>query len=80
MSVIKTALSELKRGEKAIIDSFSDDELSLKLFEMGCIPGEQVEMLRIAPMGDPVAVSIAGYVLSLRKDEAITVNVSRLTP
>lgn len=68
-------LSELRPGQMGIIDSFTDYELSLKLLEMGCIPGEIVEVLRIAPFGDPLAISISGYILSLRKDEAITVRV-----
>ena len=43
-------LSELKKGQKGIIDSFTDYELSLKLLEMGCIPGEIIEVIRIAPL------------------------------
>ncbi len=68
-------LSQLKRGQPGIIDSFTDYELSLKLLEMGCIPGEQIEVIRIAPLGDPIAVSVSGYMLSLRKEEAATVRV-----
>ena len=68
-------LSGLKLGQKGIIESFTDYELSLKLLEMGCIPGEIIEVIRIAPFGDPIAISISGYVLSLRKDEAATVKV-----
>ncbi len=68
-------LSELKKGQKAIIDSFTDYELSLKLLEMGCIPGELIEVIRIAPLGDPIAISVAGYMLSLRIAEAATVRV-----
>ncbi|MFM8431239.1 MAG: ferrous iron transport protein A [Bacteroidota bacterium] len=68
-------LSSLKKGQKAVVDHFTDDEISLKLLEMGCVPGEEIEMLRIAPMGDPVAIRIAGYMLSLRKDEARYVHV-----
>ena len=69
------ALSSLKKGQKAIVDHFTDDEISLKLLEMGCVPGEEVEMLRIAPMGDPIAIRVSGYMLSLRKDEARFVHV-----
>jgi len=58
-----------------MIDSFTDYELSLKLLEMGCIPGELIEVIRIAPLGDPIAVSISGYMLSLRKDEAETIRI-----
>ena len=68
-------LSELKLGQKGVIDSFTDYELSLKLLEMGCIPGEEVELIRIAPFGDPFAISVSGYILSLRKDEAATVKL-----
>ena len=68
-------LSELKRGQEALIDSFTDYELSLKLLEMGCIPGEMVKVTRIAPLGDPVAIWVSGYQLSLRKAEAATIRV-----
>jgi ferrous iron transport protein A len=68
-------LSELKRGQKAIIDSFTDDETSLKLLEMGCIPGEEIEVVRIAPLGDPIAIMVSGYQLSLRREEASVLKV-----
>ena len=68
-------LSELRKGQNGIIDSFTDYELSLKLLEMGCIPGEKIEVIRVAPLGDPIAISITGYMLGLRKDEAATVRV-----
>lgn len=71
-------LSELKTGQRAVIESFTDYELSLKLLEMGCIPGETIEMSRIAPLGDPIAISVSGYQLSLRKSEAATVRVRRI--
>ena len=70
-------LSELRRGDKAIIDSFTDYEASLKLLEMGCIPGEQIEVMRIAPLGDPIAIFVAGYLLSMRRDEAAVVVVKK---
>jgi ferrous iron transport protein A len=75
MAVNVRYLSQLKRGQKAIIDSFTDYDLSLKLLEMGCIPGEVVEVIRIAPLGDPIAVAVSGYVLTVRKDEAATILV-----
>jgi ferrous iron transport protein A len=78
MSVELHYLSELRLRQKGIIDSFTDYELSLKLLEMGCIPGEIVEVIRIAPFGDPLAISVSGYILSLRKNEAATVKVRKL--
>ena len=63
-------LSELKMGQSGVIHSFENDEIFLKLMEMGCIPGEAITVEQIAPLGDPISISVAGYQLSLRKDEA----------
>ncbi|MGB2458434.1 MAG: FeoA family protein [Flavobacteriales bacterium] len=71
-------LSELKLGTKAVVDSFSDKELALKLMEMGCLPGEKIHIERKAPLGDPIAISISGYVLSMRKAEAETILVNEI--
>jgi ferrous iron transport protein A len=46
-------LSELEAGEKGIIHSFEKDELYIKLLEMGCVPGEPVKVVQVAPLGDP---------------------------
>jgi ferrous iron transport protein A len=63
-------LSELSPGRKGIIHSFEKDELTIKLMEMGCVPGEQVKVEQIAPLGDPISISVSGYMLSLRLSEA----------
>jgi ferrous iron transport protein A len=63
-------LSEVKIGTQAIIRSFKSDDLFLKLMEMGCIPGEKVTIEQVAPLRDPISISVAGYTLSLRLDEA----------
>lgn len=63
-------LSELPYKQKAIIKSFGDTELFVKLLEMGIIPEEEIAVELTAPLGDPIAVSVAGYQLSLRKEEA----------
>lgn len=63
-------LSELQVGGIAIIREFEGDEIFLKLMEMGCIPGEVVFVDQKAPFGDPISITVAGYRLSLRLDEA----------
>ncbi len=68
-------LAGMKKGQKGVIDSFTDFDLSLKLLEMGCVPGETIEVIRIAPLGDPIAISVSGYILGLRKSEAQTIRV-----
>ncbi|MEO5569721.1 MAG: FeoA family protein [Bacteroidia bacterium] len=71
-------LSQLKAGQCCIIESFTDEFLKLKLMEMGCIPGEMVQVVRLAPMGDPIAITVANYILSMRKEEADTVIVKMI--
>lgn len=68
-------LSELKTGAVARILSFEDNELFLKLMEMGCVPGERIKVDQVAPLGDPISVSVSGYHLSLRLNEAQTIFV-----
>lgn len=70
-------LSELRSGERATINSFESSELELKLMEMGCIPGEELVVEQIAPLGDPISIRIAGYSLSLRKNEANQILVDK---
>ncbi len=69
-------LSELKTGQKAIIENFSDEELSLRFLEMGCVPGEEILLERIAPLGDPLAIRVSGYSLCLRFSEAESILVT----
>ena len=69
-------LSEIEIGKKVIIKHFENDELFLKLMEMGCIPGEYIRVEQIAPLGDPISISVAGYQLSLRMDEAESILIT----
>jgi ferrous iron transport protein A len=63
-------LSQLSPGTTAKIHSIADNELLLKLMEMGCVPGEVIRLDQRAPWGDPISVTVAGYNLSLRLNEA----------
>lgn len=71
-------LSELPAGTKATILSFEDNDLFLKLMEMGCVPGELVKVDQIAPLGDPISIVVAGYNLSLRLNEAENIFVEEI--
>ncbi len=68
-------LSQLKLGEKGIIAGFHDSNLALKLLEMGCLPGTEIQLTAIAPLGDPICLQVGGYTLSLRLDEAAVVEL-----
>ncbi|MDF2449159.1 MAG: Fe2+ transport system protein [Bacteroidota bacterium] len=72
-------LDTLIQGQMATIIDFTDDFLSLKFIEMGCLPGEKIRLANIAPLGDPIAIEVSGYLLSLRKQEAATI-VVKLIP
>ena len=73
---IHKKLSEIKKGESAVIESFTDDLMKLKLMEMGCLPGEVITVDRFAPLGDPMAVRVGNATISIRMDEAENVLVS----
>ena len=64
------SVAGLLPGERGIVKRFNDDYVSLKLMEMGVLPGTEVEMKFCAPLGDPICIHVAGYDLSLRIEEA----------
>ncbi len=70
------SLSELRPGESGCITAIlGQDHLCQRLMEMGLLEGEQVEMVTVAPLGDPIEIRIGGYLLSLRRSEAARVIV-----
>ena len=71
-------LSELAIGHKAVIHSFEKDEIFIKLMEMGCVPGEMVKVIQIAPLGDPISIAVSGYNLSLRLNEANSIFIEEV--
>ena len=65
------ALSTLSVGQKALVVAFSfDTEKGERIQQMGLSPGEQLEVMRVYPSGDPVEIKIRGYFVSLQKQEA----------
>ena len=69
------SVASLKPGEKGTVNNFKDEYLSLKLLEMGVLPGTEVEMKFAAPFGDPICIKVSGYDLSLRLEEASTISI-----
>ncbi|MEE9311682.1 MAG: ferrous iron transport protein A [Planctomycetota bacterium] len=71
-----TNLSEISVGSSALVTNVSGDAvLQQRILEMGILPGQQVTVLRTAPLGDPIEVEVMGYSLSLRKSEAAYIEV-----
>jgi Fe2+ transport system protein FeoA len=75
------SLNALAPGDKARITGFDlPPENRGRLFEMGLTMGAEVELVRFAPMGDPIDIKVRGYHLSLRKREAAGIRVARSCP
>ena len=71
-------LADLKPGDSArVLDFAGDDVVIQRLLEMGLTDGEVVEVVRFAPMGDPMELKVRGYHLSIRKRDAACVLVER---
>jgi ferrous iron transport protein A len=72
-------LSDLRPGQAGRIDAVAaGDAVGQRLLEMGLLEGETVEVIRYAPLGDPVEVRLNDYCLSLRRSEAARVTVTPL--
>ena len=74
------ALSSMSLGQKALIVAFSyDTDQGEQVQKMGLVPGEQLEIMRVPPQGDPIEIKIRGYFVSLRKQEADRIMVKPLS-
>ena len=70
-----TTLDVLKKSQKGTIVAINSDNVPLKLIEMGCLPGNVVEVLQIAPLTDPIYIKVSDSFLSIRKDLAKQIQV-----
>lgn len=68
-------LNYLKKSQKGIIKSMNLDEVPLKLIEMGCLPGNEIEVLQIAPLQDPIYLKVNDSFISIRKELAQQIEV-----
>lgn len=76
---MRQTIASLKKGDKAVIRDFDVEAIPLKLLEMGCLPGNLVEVLQIAPLGDPLYLNINGSHLAIRLETAREIEVDPLT-
>ena len=72
-------LKDSSAGMVVRIDSVGDSKLKNRLMTMGLIPGTHVEILRSAPMGDPIAIRLRSYNLAMRKDDAEQIQVTQIS-
>ncbi len=72
---MKVSLAQLQRGQKGIIQDFNIDLIPLKLLEMGCLPGNEVQLLQVAPFGDPLYLNVNDSFLAIRLETANAIEV-----
>jgi Fe2+ transport system protein FeoA len=71
-----STLDQLHVGQRCRVEGLQgDDVLVQRLLEMGLLDGEEVEVINIAPLGDPIEIRLRDYRLSLRRREAARVSV-----
>tara|TARA_R110002049_G_scaffold309094_1_gene516819 strand:+ start:12230 stop:12457 length:228 start_codon:yes stop_codon:yes gene_type:complete len=75
---LQNTLAHLKRGERGVITDVSSIHIPLKLLEMGCLPGNYVELVQLAPFKDPMYLNINGTHLAIRKETAMHVLIEKL--
>jgi len=68
-------IATLLIGERGIISEESLGDIPLKLLEMGCLPGSDVELLQIAPLSDPLYICVNGSHLAIRKEMAAQIKI-----
>lgn len=68
-------LSTIAPGNQVRVVAIAESALKSKLMEMGIVKGKEITVLFRAPLGDPIAIDVKGYVLSLRLEEAALIEV-----
>ncbi|MCF8274568.1 MAG: ferrous iron transport protein A [Flavobacteriaceae bacterium] len=74
---MENTLANIKKGERCIITDVSSIHIPLKLLEMGCLPGNYVELVQVAPFHDPMYLNINGTHLAIRKETAMHILIKR---
>lgn len=67
---MQTSIADLKIGQKGIISDLNIEEIPLKLLEMGCLPGNTVELIQIAPFGCPMYFNVNDSHVAIRLETA----------
>ena len=70
-----TTVAHLKRGETPIIKEFTKGMLPIKLLELGCLPGNEVELIQIAPFKDPLYINVNGSHIAIRRSVALQIEL-----
>jgi len=64
---LEFTIAHLKRGQRGIIKEFPEDVIPIKLLELGCLPGNEVELVQVAPFKDPIYINVNGSHIAIRR-------------
>ena len=72
-----TSIASLSVGERGVIQEISLERIPLSLLEMGCMPGESVELIQKAPLKDPLYIRVNGSHLAIRTETAAQILITK---
>ncbi|MGB1393100.1 MAG: FeoA family protein [Flavobacteriaceae bacterium] len=75
---MRLTIADLKKGEKGTITDSSSEDIPLKLLEMGCLPGNTVHLLQLAPFADPMYLNVNDSFLAIRKETAALIIIKKI--
>lgn len=70
LNSLEVTIAQLSPGQKGIIKEFAVDSIPVKLLELGCLPGNLVELVQVAPFKDPIYINVNGSHIAIRRDIA----------
>lgn len=72
------SVATLKPGQRGIIKDFESDTIPIKLLELGCLPGNEVVLVQIAPLNDPLYIDVNGSHIAIRRELAQKIELQLL--
>jgi ferrous iron transport protein A len=70
LNSLEVSVTDLRPGQKGVIKEFGVDEIPVKLLELGCLPGNLLELVQVAPLNDPLYIDVNGSHIAIRRDIA----------
>ncbi len=68
-------VADLKNGQRGVIRESKQDMLPIKLLELGCLPGNEVELVQVAPLNDPIYINVNGSHIAIRREMARNIEI-----
>lgn len=72
------SVATLKQGQIGIIKDFGENSIPIKLLELGCLPGNEVKLVQVAPLKDPIYINVNGSHIAIRRAMAERIELELL--